>query len=220
MRRGGHAPYLNYRPATAAEKSTWSADTLSATSLSATSLEQQARSHAIAHLLPRHLEAVRQRREALIDKTLAAVQERLTREINYWDHRAADLRSQERAGRPNARLNSDLAQRRADELAERLELRKAELARERQLMPAPPVIVGGALVLPLGLLLGTQTPAELQHTRITEAIAMQAVMEAEIVLGNHPRDVSKENLGYDIESLDPQQRPSALHRGQGAQGRS
>ncbi len=203
MRRGGHAPYLNYRPATAAEKSTWSADTLSASSFSATSLEQQARSHAIAHLLPRHLEAVRQRREALIDKTLTAVQERLTREINYWDQRAADLRSQERAGKPNARLNSELAQKRADELAERLELRKAELARERQLMPAPPVIVGGALVLPLGLLLGTQTPAELQHRRITEAIAMQAVLAAEIALGNHPRDVSQENLGYDIESLDP-----------------
>lgn len=32
---------------------------------------------------------------------------------------------------------------------------------------------------------------------------MQAVMEAEISLGCHPRDVSKEKPGYDIESLDP-----------------
>ncbi len=32
---------------------------------------------------------------------------------------------------------------------------------------------------------------------------MQAVMQAETDLGNHPRDVSKDNLGYDIESLDP-----------------
>ena len=43
----------------------------------------------------------------------------------------------------------------------------------------------------------------LLDTRITEAIAMQAVMQAETELGNHPRDVSKDNLGYDIESLDP-----------------
>jgi hypothetical protein len=32
---------------------------------------------------------------------------------------------------------------------------------------------------------------------------MQAVMQAEIALGHHPRDVSRDNLGYDIESLEP-----------------
>ena len=32
---------------------------------------------------------------------------------------------------------------------------------------------------------------------------MQAVMQAEVELDNHPRDVSGDNLGYDIESLDP-----------------
>ena len=32
---------------------------------------------------------------------------------------------------------------------------------------------------------------------------MQAVMLAETALRNHPRDVSKDNLGYDVESLDP-----------------
>jgi len=37
----------------------------------------------------------------------------------------------------------------------------------------------------------------------TEALPMQAIMEAEISLGCHPRDVSKEKPGYDIESLDP-----------------
>jgi hypothetical protein len=46
--------------------------------------------------------------------------------------------------------------------------------------------------------------AERLDTRITEDIAMQAVMGTEIALGNHPRDVSAGNLGYDIESLDPQ----------------
>lgn len=206
IRGGGYAPYLNYRsPGNAGSlPADWSAGFQPA------DLESQARSHAIAHLLPRHLDAVRKRREDLIDRTLVAVQERLTKEINHWDGRAAILRSQERAvqtpgaGKPNARLNAEIAQKRADDLAERLAARKAELARERQLMPAPPVIVGGALVLPLGLLLGAQTPTEIQHTRITEAIAMQAVMAAEIALGCHPRDVSKENLGYDIESMDPQ----------------
>ncbi len=75
---------------------------------------------------------------------------------------------------------------------------------ERQLSAAPPVLVGGALVVPIGLLLGERTPLELLDTRITENIAMQAVMEAEISLNNHPKDVGKQNLGYDIESFDPQ----------------
>ncbi|MBU0511145.1 MAG: DUF3883 domain-containing protein, partial [Chloroflexi bacterium] len=34
--------------------------------------------------------------------------------------------------------------------------------------------------------------------------AMQAAMQAETELGNHPRDVSREKIGYDIESFDPQ----------------
>ncbi|MBK8128940.1 MAG: hypothetical protein IPK53_08330 [bacterium] len=123
----------------------------------------------------------------MIDKTLHAVQERLTKEINYWDRRAAELRREEREGKPNARLNSALAQQRADELAARLERRKEELALERQISAAPPVLVGGVLVAPIGLLLGERTPPDLLDTRITEAIAMKAVMEAEIALGNHPR---------------------------------
>jgi hypothetical protein len=153
--------------------------------------------------VPRHLARVRERREALIDKTLAAVHERLTKEINYWDKRAAELRQQEKAGKVNVKLNADRAQGRADELAARLERRSEELALERQISASPPVVIGGAIVVPVGLLLGERTPPDLLDTRITEAIAMQAVMKAETALGNHPRDVSKDNLGYDVESLDP-----------------
>jgi hypothetical protein len=46
--------------------------------------------------------------------------------------------------------------------------------------------------------------ADLRQRQISEAIAMKAVMEAEINLGNHPQDASQSKLGYEIESLDPQ----------------
>ncbi|MCB9423190.1 MAG: DUF3883 domain-containing protein [Ardenticatenaceae bacterium] len=202
IRTGGSAPYLDYRPATNEERALL-ADHLAADWLSGEQMASHVVSQAIEELVPRHLQRVRKRREELIDKTLAAVQERLTREINYWDGRAADLRRQEKAGKPNARLNSALAQQRADDLANRLKQRKAELASERQISAAPPVVIGGALVVPIGLLLGEKTPPELLDTRITEAIAMKAVMDAEVALNNHPHDISKDNLGYDIESLDP-----------------
>ena len=63
----------------------------------------------------------------LLAKTEAAVKDRLTKEINYWDHRAEELKLQEAAGKPNARLNSGEARKRADNLQARLQKRLAEL---------------------------------------------------------------------------------------------
>ena len=76
----------------------------------------------------------------------------MTKEIGYWDHRALELAVQESAGRINAALNSAKARQRADELTARLHKRLEELAEERRLAPLPPVVFGGALVVPQGLL--------------------------------------------------------------------
>ena len=128
------------------------------------------------------------------------MQERLTREINHWDGRAAQLRVQEEAGKVNARLNSQLARRRADDLAERLQQRLAQIAQERQISATPPIVTGGALIIPIGILLNEEARQQLIDTRRSEAIAMRAVMEAERRLGNTPKDVGSEKRGYDIES--------------------
>jgi superfamily II DNA or RNA helicase len=204
VRTGGHAPYRNYRPATEDELAQVQ-ETLSAEWLAGDQLERYVIDYAVEDLIPRHLERVRARREEHIEKTRAAVRERLTKEINYWDHQANMLREDEKAGKPNAAVNRARAEQRADELADRLERRVRELELAKQISATPPVVIGGAVVIPIGLFLGDQTPQALIDTRITEAIAMQAVMEAEIALGNHPRDVSHDNLGYDIESLDPRE---------------
>jgi superfamily II DNA or RNA helicase len=201
LREGGGAPYLDYRPASL-EEIQQIAPLLEADWLKGENLERRATQYAVEQLVPRHWERVRKRRVELLAKIEAAVQERLTKEINYWDLRANEVRIQEREGRVNARLNSQRAQERADRLAERLEQRKEQLAQEKQITPAPPLVVGGALIVPIGLLLGAKTPAAILDRRITEQIAMRAVMEAEVALGNHPRDVSAQNLGYDIESRD------------------
>jgi SNF2 family DNA or RNA helicase len=70
----------------------------------------------------------------------------------YWDHRAEELRIQEQAGRLNNRLNSGEARKRADSLQARLEKRMEELKLEGQISPLPPVVLGGLLVVPKGLL--------------------------------------------------------------------
>jgi hypothetical protein len=167
--------------------------------------------YAIQYLVPDHLQELKERKEELILKTIAAVKDRLTKEINYWDQRADDLRQQEAAGKPNAKLNSTKAQQRADELQTRLERRLQELEQERRLSPLPPVVVGGTLVVPMGLLGklrgDPQDPVadRARETERVERLAMEAVMESERQLGHEPKDVGDLKLGYDVESRIPDQ---------------
>ncbi len=202
-RAAGHAPYLDYRPITPEERALVE-PVLQGGWLSA-DLEAQATGFAITRLVPPHLAEVRQRKTQLIARTRAAVKDRLTKEINYWDHRAEQLKAQEQAGRTNARINSERARQRADDLQARLQRRMEELEQEERLSPLPPVVVGGVLVVPRGLLerlagRGREEDGPGDETAEVERLAMAAVMEAERRLGFVPRDVSKEKCGYDIES--------------------
>ncbi len=201
----GPAPYLNYRPLTPEERGLL--EPLLTQTLAAPGLDTAALSYAIQHLAPAHLAEVRGTREPLVARTIAAVKERLTREVAYWDHRAEELKAQELAGRVNAKINSGKARQRADELELRLRTRLAELEQEKQLAALPPAVIGGALVVPAGLLarLRGERQAEpslfARETKRVEDAAMAAVVAAERGLGHSPRDVHTENRGYDIESL-------------------
>ncbi len=103
----------------------------------------------------------------------------------------------------NAALNRAQAEAQAENLADRRGRRLRELDLAGQVSATPPCVIGGALVIPIGALLGERTPPDLLDRRVVEAVAMQAVTEAETRLGNHPRDMSRDNEGYDIESFDP-----------------
>ncbi|MFW5398068.1 MAG: uncharacterized protein DUF3883, partial [Candidatus Accumulibacter regalis] len=138
----------------------------------------------------------------------AAVKERLTKEITYWDHRAEELKLQEQAGKPNAKLNSGEARKRADLLQGRLQKRLEDLKLEAQISPLPPVILGGLLVVPIGLIKVmtgqvTGTPTSPADTQISAARARAVVMDIERSLGFDPTDREFEKLGYDIESRIP-----------------
>lgn len=200
-KNAGSAPFLDYQPLSEEFKPL--VESVLSTDWLRGDLESSIRAYAAQVLVPGHLQEVKARREESIVKTEAAVRDRLTKEINYWDYRAEELKAQEQAGRTNARLNSDLARRRADGLQARLQKRMEELEQERHISAAPPVIMGGALIIPLGLLNKLQNIAPSLFARQTKAVelaAMRAVLAQEIKLGFTPKDVSTEKLGWDIES--------------------
>ena len=171
-------------------------------------MEKQVQAHAITQVVPEHLAEVRGRKLELITRTEAAVKDRLTKEITWWDHRAEELKLQEQAGKPNAKLNSGEARKRADLLQGRLEKRLDDLKLEAQISPLPPVVLGGMLVVPIGLIRAmtgqtSSTPTLPADTQISAARARAIIMDIECQLGFDPTDREFEKLGYDIESRVP-----------------
>jgi hypothetical protein len=203
-----YAPYLDYRPLRPEEAGVEEILARPECAWISRDLEQKAQAYAITTVVPEHFEEVLAPRLARIAKTEAAVKDRLTKEISYWDHRAEVLKLQEQAGKVNARLNSNEARTRADSLEARLQKRMEELKLEANLSPLPPVILGGLLVVPMGLLAklspATVTvPAVVQNTQASAARARAIVMDVERGLGFVPTDREAERLGYDIESRVP-----------------
>ncbi|MDR1857192.1 MAG: DUF3883 domain-containing protein [Desulfovibrio sp.] len=213
----GYAPYLDYRAPTPEEHDQVAAYVASQNWL-CRDVEERANGYAIASCVPVHYGEVKDRRLRAVAKAEKAVKERLTAEIQYWDFRAGELKRQEDAGKPNAKINSQLATQRAEKLAARLRRRTEELEQERQVFPRAPVVTAGAVVIPLGLLREIMGVAdengdsdgsapESQDSaarREVELAAMRAVMTIERELGYEPVDVSATKCGYDVESRVPE----------------
>lgn len=212
MTNAGIAPHLNLRPAKTEEQAVIEDDL--AESWLSTDLEAKVRNFAIIELAQAHLKEVKARRMPEIEKTEQEVQARLKKEINYWDSRAAELNEQAKAGKKN-RLNWENAQRRAEDLADRLQRRMEQLAQEKSITATAPMVRGGLVVIPRGLLdkrmVGAGGPPmglseNAASRREIELKAMEAVMEIERSLGNEPTDVSAQKVGYDILSFCPETR--------------
>lgn len=207
IRSMNYAPYLDYRPLTEADPSVDDFFRLPELAFIKRDLENDALAYAIQHIVPQHLREIKDRKMEWVNKTRAAVKERLTHEINFWDNRANELRLKEQAGKSPGRLNSTEARRRADDLDGRLRKRMEELDREAQISAASPVAQGGAVIIPKGLLwkIEGKSSAELataRNTQMSAARARKVVMEQEVALGFNPVDVEVLKKGYDIESFD------------------
>jgi superfamily II DNA or RNA helicase len=185
--------------------------------------EQRALALAAATLVPEHFQEVAGRRIAHVDKTLTAVHERLTKEIGFWSDRWLKLKDDQEAGK-DVRLNLENARRTVSDLEGRLENRKKELQSMRHVTSATPVALGGALVVPAGLLRrvrgespsadGIAFSADAAARKRIELLAMDAVRRVEEARGCRVVDVSAQKCGWDLTSYPPAaegKQPEARH---------
>ena len=183
--------------------------------------EQRALALAAGTLVPEHFQEVATRRIAHVDKTLAAVHERLTKEIGFWSDRWLKLKEDQDAGK-EVRLNLENARRTVADLEARLDGRKKELQSMRHVTSATPVALGGALVIPAGLLRrlrgepveGSVFSPDPAARRRIEHLAMDAVRRAEEARGCRVVDVSDQKCGWDLTSYPPAaegKQPEARH---------
>jgi superfamily II DNA or RNA helicase len=204
----GWAPHLDLQTASAADIALIS-DVLNAPWITQ-DLEKLAIQQASAYLVPEHLQSIKERVVQQADRVLAAVQERLVKEINFWQNRRMQFQDDIAAGRiPRMTLGN--VDRLLDDLTNRLRSRQIELAAMKEVSSATPVIIGGALVIPAGLLAQRRGEASSTTTWSVDAaararierIAMEAVMAAELALGNSVQDVSAQKCGWDVTSQPP-----------------
>ncbi len=205
----GYAPHLDLEPLGPDQRPL--PDSLLSEPWISADLEQRALALAAASLVPEHFEEVASRRIAHVDKTLNAVHERLSKEIAFWSDRWMRLRDDQAAGK-DVRLNLENVRRTVLDLEGRLENRRKELQAMRHVASSTPVALGGALVIPAGLLrrlqggstAGTVNPqADPAVRKRSEMLAMDAVRRVEEARGCRVVDVSAEKCGWDLTSYPP-----------------
>jgi superfamily II DNA or RNA helicase len=203
----GWAPHLDFEPLDESERPLLK-DTLNASWIG-TDQEHRALALAASTLVPQHYEEVASRRFAHVDKTLAAVHERLTKEIGFWSDRWLKLKEDGEAGK-DVRLNLENARRTLADLEARLESRKKQLQAMRHVTSGTPIALGGAMVIPIGLMrrlrgekadegAGAFAVDAAARSRI-EKPAMEAVTRSEEAKGCKVVDVSAQKCGWDITS--------------------
>lgn len=175
--------------------------------------ETRALALAAGTLVPEHYNEVAHRRITHVEKTLAAVHERLSKEISFWQDRWLKLKEDGEAGK-DVRLNLENARRTVADLESRLDGRKKQLQSMRHVVNGTPVVLGGALIVPAGLMnkLRGDDPVDAAAATFAadaaarlriERMAMDAVRRAEEARGCRVIDVSAAKCGWDLTSYPP-----------------
>lgn len=210
----GWAPYLSYEPFPQEDReliegilqSPWISQ----------DLEKMAIGYASDDLAPRHFEEVSQRRCKQADRIRDAVRVRLAKEASFQQDLLLKYKAKAEQG-GDMRLKIEQTRKILEELRDRRALREAELDAMKHVVSTSPVAIGGALVIPAGLLAErrhdssvTLHSVDAAARKRIEKLAMQAVIQAEQARGYTCVDVSAQNCGWDITSIPPRSADGSL----------
>ncbi|MBW7874858.1 MAG: DUF3883 domain-containing protein [Candidatus Cloacimonetes bacterium] len=150
------------------------------------------------------LQAKISQRQERIEEQILEIRTRLNAEILHLSNRAEGFRDKVDQGEQSYLGLEKNARIEMERLEIRREQRISTLMRQKNLRVISPRLVTCALVIPSELLQDSSSSqnswSTYEERRRIELMAMQAVIAKEIQLGNTPKDVSDQNLGYDIES--------------------
>jgi hypothetical protein len=141
-------------------------------------------------------------REQRIDRVIAAVEKRLGHAIVATSREQQEWADRARAGDEGARLAAANKKHELDDLVKRRDVRLRELESQKGLRARPIQLVASAVVVPSRMLGDRPEKAvdEFEARKVSEERGMDAVMAIERSLGHLPVDVSRENVGWDVES--------------------
>lgn len=202
----GQAPYIDYRAIEPEEMELYDEDLVWDCLGSAEDAERIAESEVMGRLVSADVAQIRNEREAALDRIARAVDRRLSHAIVRLSREQQKWAEKARQGKEGARLQADNRRRELETLQGRKELRLAELKNQRSVHSKPLQLVGCALVVPRCMLYGgndEQDVIDQEAKKKSEMRGMHAVMAIEKHLHHVPIDVSRDNVGWDVESRVP-----------------
>lgn len=202
----GQAPYIDYRAPTSEEAAMVDEDLVWDCLGSVSEAESLATSKVMADLVEADVAQIRAEREASLERVARAVDLRLSHAIVRLSNEQQAWAAKAREGKDGARLQADNRRRELETIRTRRDLRLAELESQRSVRPKPLQLVACAIVVPKSMLYGPNDERELadiEAKKASELRGMGAVMAIERSLGHVPTDVSRQNVGWDVESRVP-----------------
>ena len=197
------APYIDYRPPTKEEMAAYDEDLAWDCIGSADDMEDMAESEIMDRMVTADVAQIVAERNAALDRIAAAVEKRLDHTIVRASREAQLWVMKVQGGDENAAIVARNRKRDVDELMRRKGVRLAEIASQRSIRPKPLQLVSCAIVLPKSFFnadAGEQDVIDLEAKKASELRGMNAVMVIERFLGHVPYDVSRDNVGWDVES--------------------
>lgn len=197
----GQAPYIDYRPPSEEE-----AARLDSGALDPLSWERDGEARAERALMDgpvsHDVREISEKRAAGVDKVEEAVRQRLNHAIATASTEKERWAERARSGDEGARPTAANKKRELESLIARRDTRLRELEGERMVRPKPITLVSAAVVLPSRAITSNPKDAKdlFEARKASEERGMDAVMRIERQLHHDPKDVSRLNVGWDVQS--------------------